>query len=246
MRNNNCICVVCAKPTYRNPNSMPEVVTCSKECRRIYHNTNIRSTVVCDTCGKLFTKKPSRAESNNHFCSASCSVLYRSISYSPHDAAWLRHVGYYDWQIAKFFNCSRTWVLHALNSLGYVGRRSKISDINLRKRISQTNTGKRTGVDNHRYKGRSTYTSLARGLFNAISRQVRADRNYTCEYCSTRGGDMHVHHRYPFSSILDDFLSINPNIPIDVFSYEIIKYPPFYDTSNLVLVCAWCHKALYH
>lgn len=224
---------------------MPTEVTCSKECRNIL-NTSRKTFVTCDSCGHSFSKKPGRSKSKRHFCSESCHKVGRAVVFSRHDAAWMSFVGFYDHEIAVLFGCSRAWVTKALNDLGMLGRRSKVDDLALRLRISKANTGKRTGNQNHRYKGTSEFKALGRGLFNAISRLVRAQRNYTCEYCGKRGGNQHVHHIKSFAQIIDEFLEKNPQVTNEEFSKLIINYPDFIDKDNLLLLCEPCHKLLFH
>ena len=238
-------CEVCSKPVYRNPNSLPKNITCSRKCKSILNKRIYGEYVLCDNCNVSFYKKYSRI-SNKNFCCKECATDFHKIKLSHDDIIQLHLQGKYDFQIAEIAQCSRPTICSILNMYGYINRRTKINDIELRRRISISNTGKRTGADNHNYKGHNTYTNMARGLFNAISRQYMMDHNYTCEICNKIGGNLNVHHIKPFYIIIDEFLMDNADITPETFSQQILVYDDFINRSNLVLVCVECHNDIHY
>lgn len=233
-------CEVCGKPVYRNPNKPPKHITCSKECRNILSAKLNRVLVKCEYCGKEFYRIRSRSK-GRIYCNEEC---YKKAN-PPIDEKLvikLHEEGLYDKEIAIKLNCGRPNITRILNKLGYKGRRVKANDLELRKRLSDSNKGKRTGPQNHNYKGHSEFTDMARGLFHPIAKLYRATKNYTYERCGRRGGDLHVHHKKRFHEILEEFISLYKDIlNTDNFSMLLSKYPDFIDEDNLELLCTKCH-----
>lgn len=240
----NCNCEICDKLIYRSLNTKPKHITCSDECKSILNKQLNGKYVICDACGISFYKKNSRISSKN-FCCATCAKQYRAPILSHEEIINLHLLNLYDYEIATIAECSSTTICKILNMRGYKNRRAKINNIELRQRISDTNSGKRTGVNNHMYKGKSKFTSMARGLFNSMSKMYMLKNNYTCKLCGKYGGTLNTHHIKPFSVILDEFLNQYPEITTDVFSDTILSYPDFIDESNLVLVCSECHRNIH-
>lgn len=153
----------------------------------------------------------------------------------------------YDNEIAKIYGCSRSLISKMIKkNVNINDRRDKINDINLRLRISKANKNKRTGKENHNYKGDCNYKNLARGLFNAISRMFLAKNNYICKVCGSKSGTKHVHHIKPFYIIIEEFLSINKGISLWHFSEKILNYNDFINENNLMVVCKKCHKEIHY
>lgn len=241
----NCSCEICEKMVYRNPNNMPAHVACGAKCRSELNKMLNGANVKCDNCGVEFYKKNSRITKAN-FCSDECAVGYRAVKFSIEDVVKLSLAGLYDREIAEVAGCSRSQITIMLNNAGYNGRKSKIEDHELRARISTTNRGTRTGVDNHRFKGVSSFEDMARGLFNSMSRQYMLKNKQICEICGVTNKYLATHHIKPFSVILSEFLVLNPDITTDEFSDKILKYSDFIDEYNLVLTCRTCHDAIHH
>lgn len=236
----NCKCMICNTEVYRNPNNMPKNVTCSKKCRSELNILLNHEWVICENCGTKLHRKKSR-NTGKIFCNQKCSDNFLN-KVNKDDAIKYHNQGLYDFQIAEIFNCSRSNITNVMNKYNkHKNRKEKLNNLELRKRISNTNKGKRTGKENHNYKGKSEYTAMARGLFNSISKQYMLDKNYTCEECNKRGGDLEVHHIKQFSDIVSEFLNLNKNIPKDKFSKQILEYNDFIDTNNLILLCKQCH-----
>lgn len=238
-------CEVCGIDIPRVPSKNQKHITCSAECKSILLKRLNYDLVKCDNCGELLYKRKKR-KSKTNFCNDKCMREYQSVKMAEEEIIELHNQGLYDYQIAEIAECSRASITFILNRLGFKGRRSKINDIELRNRIRNTNKGTRTGSDNHKWKGNSTYKELARGLFHSISREYMIDKNYKCELCDKRGGNLNVHHIKEFYIIIEEFLKKHPNITIDDFSKQIIDYDDFIDKNNLLLVCEECHKKIHY
>ena len=102
--------------------------------------------------------------------------------------------------------CKRSNITHHLNKAGITNRKSKIDNIELRNRISQSLIGRYVGENNPNYKGYTEEKQIARGIFKTISKRKLRECNYTCQHCGKRGGDLDTHHIKPFKVILDEFL----------------------------------------
>lgn len=150
-----------------------------------------------------------------------------------------------DKEISVIFNCRRNSITQLLNKHGITNRKSKKENIELRNRISNSLIGRYVGKDNPNYKGYSDEKTIARGIFKTISKRLIRNADYTCSVCGKRGGDMNVHHIYPFSMIFDDFINIFYNGNIETIYDQLISYYPFTNESNLVVVCKECHRKIH-
>jgi len=157
----------------------------------------------------------------------------------------LHNSGLYDYEIAELANCARSEISKLIKKYITQDRRDKIDDTNLRLRISDTLKGRYTGCLNPVWTGHSNYNTLARGLFSAISSNVRLKRNFECAFCGSKTGDKHVHHIKPFSIIINEFLDLHPDITLEDFSTEILQYKDFIDEDNLLVLCKQCHIDLH-
>lgn len=234
-------CEVCGKPVYRNPNKPPKHITCSKECRSILSAKLNRVLVKCEYCGKELYRTKSRSR-GRIYCNNEC-YLKANPPVDEELVIELHKNGLYDKEIAEKLQCARSNVTRILNKFGYKNRRTKINDLELRARLSASNKGKRTGSENHNYKGNSEFVNLARGLFNAISKAYKVKKNFTCERCGKRGGNLNTHHKKRFHQILKEFIDIYGDIlTTENFSKLLLTYEDFVNESNLELLCVKCHK----
>lgn len=158
----------------------------------------------------------------------------------------LHNEGLYDKDIAKILGVTREDVTHLLNIQGITNRRIKIDDTNLRSRISNSLIGRFVGENNPNYKGYTDEKNVARGIFKTISKRVMRERDYTCEFCGKRGGDLEVHHIKPFIVIMNEFFENAYDGNIDNIYEQLIKYPDFMDESNLVVLCHDCHWRVHY
>lgn len=122
------------------------------------------------------------------------------------DIIELHNEGLYDKQIAQLLRCTRENIVRRLNKAGIKNRRSKIDDIELRNRISNSLRGRYVGEKNSNYKGHTDERTLARGLFKTISKEMIRNCNYTCQICGQHGGNLNTHHIKPFHVIFDEFI----------------------------------------
>ena len=162
------------------------------------------------------------------------------------DIIELHNQGLYDKEIAQILGCTRENIVKRLNKAGFRNRKSKIDDIDLRNRISNSLKGRFVGKDNPNYKGYNDEKTLARGLFKTISKEMLRDCNFTCQICGQHGGDLHTHHIKPFHVIFDEFIQNVYSNNIENFYHEILAYDDFTDKNNLVVVCKKCHYKIHY
>lgn len=165
---------------------------------------------------------------------------------SLQDILDLHNQGLYDREIAEILGCTRENIVKRLNNAGIKNRRSKIDDIALRNRISESLKGRFIGDKNPNYKGYSDEKTLARGLFKTISKEMLRDSNFTCQICGQHGGNLHTHHIKPFSLIFDTFIKTAYSGDIKNFYHEILAYEDFTNKNNLIVVCEKCHKLIHY
>ena len=158
----------------------------------------------------------------------------------------LHNQGLYDREIAEIFGCSRHNITQRLNKIGIIDRKSKINDIDLRNRISNSLKGKYVGKDNPNYKGYQDEKRVARGLFKTISKEMIRNCDFTCQICGQRGGNLNTHHIKPFNIIFEDFMKNAYSGNIENLSHELIQYKEFTNKENLIVVCEKCHKKIHY
>lgn len=158
----------------------------------------------------------------------------------------LHNQGLYDREIADLLKITREDVTHLLNIQGITNRRSKIDDVELRNRISNSLIGRFTGENNPNYKGYRDEKLIARGIFKTISRRLIRNCDYICQYCGKRGGDLETHHIKPFSIIMDEFLTNVYSGNKETIYDELMAYPDFIDETNMVVLCHDCHIRVHH
>jgi len=158
----------------------------------------------------------------------------------------LHNQGLYDKEIAAIYECERSNITIRLNKAGFKSRKSKIDDIALRNRISDTLKGRYIGEDNPNYKGFTDEKTLARGLFKTISKEMLRNCNFTCQICGRHGGNLHTHHIKPFHVIFDEFIQNAYSGNIENFYHEILSYDDFTNKNNLIVVCEQCHKKIHY
>lgn len=172
---------------------------------------------------------------------------YRTVTpVDKEEVVRLHLCGLPDADIAKLVGCTRPNVTVILNKAGYKDRRSKIDNIDLRNRISDSLIGRYTGVNNPNYKGHSDEKTIARGIFKTFSRRKIRECNYTCAACGKHGGDMETHHIKPFSIILKEFLSSCYDGNIQTIYEQLTNYPDFIDEDNMVVLCHDCHHNVHY
>lgn len=158
----------------------------------------------------------------------------------------LHNQGLYDKEIAVIYGCERSNITIRLNKAGIKSRKSKIDDIALRNRISNTLKGRYIGENNPNYKGFTDEKTLARGLFKTISKEMLRNCNFTCQICGQHGGNLHTHHIKPFHVIFDEFVQNAYSGNIENFYHEILSYEDFTNKNNLIVVCEKCHKEIHY
>lgn len=158
----------------------------------------------------------------------------------------LHEAGLTDAEIAEHLGCTRSNVTICLNRMGYTDRKSKIENLDLRARISESLVGRYVGEQNPNYKGYTDEKTIARGIFKTFSKRLIRDNNYTCKCCKKRGGDLETHHIKPFNVILSEFLENVYDGNIENLYQQLMSYPDFVDESNMVVLCHDCHWKLHY
>ena len=151
-----------------------------------------------------------------------------------------------DVEIADALGCTRSNITVCLNKMGYSNRRSKVQNIDLRNRISQSLIGRFVGEKNPNYKGYTDEKEVARGIFKTISKRLIRNRGFSCEHCGKHGGDLQTHHIKPFSVIMAEFFNTKYDGEIENLYDELMSYPDFTDESNMVVLCRDCHHKVHY
>ena len=158
----------------------------------------------------------------------------------------LHEEGKTDSEIAIICGCTRPNITKRLNKVGYNQRKSKIDNIPLRNKISESLKGKMVGERNPNYKGYKDEIEIARGLFKTISKEIIRNSNYKCQICGKKSREYHVHHIKPFSLIVRTFIETTYSGNIKTFAKEIMNYPDFIDKNNLIMICPECHREIHY
>lgn len=160
----------------------------------------------------------------------------------------LHECGYTDKEISEKVGCTRSNVTTRLNKAGYINRKGKIDNIQLRNKISDSLRGTGLGSSNPNYKGADDtedltqyYKGRARGIFRTLAREKLRNNPNVCQICGEQDV-LEVHHIKPFQLLLDEFLIDAYSGNIETFSTELQNYEPFMDINNLIIVYPNCHK----
>ena len=157
----------------------------------------------------------------------------------------LHNQGLYDKDIANILGCKRSNITKRLDQIGLGKNHSKINDLELRERISNSLIGRFVGDKNPNYKGYTNEKTIARGIFKTFSKRKIRESNYTCAACGKHGGNLETHHIKPFHIIFNKFLEIYDG---DIYAlYEqLMNYPDFVDENNMVVLCENCHNNVHY
>ena len=158
----------------------------------------------------------------------------------------LHNQGLYDREIAQILGCTRENIVKRLNKAGIKNRYSKIDDIELRNRISNSLKGRFIGENNPNFKGYTDEKTLARGLFKTISKEMIRNCDFTCQVCGQHGGNLNTHHIKPFRVIFDFFIKNVYSGDIENFYHELLAYDDFTNKQNLIVVFENCHKQIHY
>jgi len=110
-----------------------------------------------------------------------------------------------------------------------------------KRKLSKAHTGKR-GEKCPSWKGGiSSIAILIRGSLKYLEwRKFCFIRDgFICQRCKHQGGDLEVHHKKPFSKLLQEAKKYMPLLPI----YDVAMiYSPLWDINNGITLCQKCHK----
>ena len=158
----------------------------------------------------------------------------------------MHNLGLTDKEIASILNCKRSNITYHLNKMGITNRKSKIDNLELRNRISNSLMGRYVGEANPNFKGYKEEKTIARGIFKTFSKRKIRENDYTCQHCGKRGGDLETHHIKPFRIIFEEFIKDIYSGNIENFYFEIINYKDFIDEYNMVVLCHDCHYQVHY
>ena len=119
------------------------------------------------------------------------------------------------------------------------GNKGKIITVEMRKKLSESSMGLRTGKDNWNWKG--GVNSLNKKIRRSFKyRQWRSDiftrDDFTCQECGQRGGRLNAHHIKSFSSILQ-FYEITT-------TRKALECEEIWNINNGITLCKECHWKL--
>lgn len=143
-------------------------------------------------------------------------------------------------KLGKMFNCAPHVIDRVLRENGISVRG-----------VSEAKIGVQSGYEHHNWKGGvSSLNSICREYFqNNISPKIREKDGYECQLCHSKS-NLHVHHIYPFSQIIDDIIKENKHLDIEIDKYKlyeiIINDKRFTDEDNLITYCRDCHLFKIH
>lgn len=107
------------------------------------------------------------------------------------------------------------------------------------------------GPNNPKWKGgRVPLNKLVRNSQKYVNfrKQIFEERNYICEVTGVRGGKLNMHHFKPFAALYDEFFDkYGPSIKDNyvTFNQAIIDFEPFWDKSNMIVLCEKVHKIIH-
>lgn len=143
-------------------------------------------------------------------------------------------------QLGEMFNCAPHVIDRVLRDNGIKVRGT-----------SEAKIGVQRGEEHHNWKGGvSSLNLLCREYFqNNISPKIRERDGYECQLCHCKS-NLHVHHIYPFSQILEDIINENKDLNAKKDKYKlyeiIVNDDRFTDESNLITYCKDCHLFRIH
>jgi 5-methylcytosine-specific restriction endonuclease McrA len=129
--------------------------------------------------------------------------------------------------------------------MGITDRKSKIDNINLRNKISNSLIGRYINMKNPNYKGSLDEKTIARGLCRTIGKRIIRERGKICQHCKSTE-NIEIHHIKPFKLIFDEFMNnyYNGN-KLELYG-QLMSYPDFIDESNIVVLCYNCHHDVHY
>lgn len=213
----------------------------------------MKSRIDDEVLRNLYNQGKLHREIADFFGCATCTITarldkmgFRKPRVDKEKMRQLHEEGLMDAEIAKILGCTRSNVTVYLNRMGYTNRRSKMSNIELRDRLSQALIGRFTGSSNPNYRGKGNIKKLARGLCKTLSRRVMRKRNFTCQNCGRMYENMETHHIKPFRLILDDFVKNVYDGNLDTLYDQLMSFDEFTDENNLVVLCHECHRRVHY
>lgn len=235
---------------------MPNLNLDDNEIKRLHDNNfSAQQIAIIMKCSKTTILNHLRKINNNLdkiHSDAKSSGGHVKKKIALEDIIGLHNQGYTDKEISEQLGCSRSNITIRLNKAGYPNRKGKIDNIDLRNEISNSLRGTSLGSENPNWIGPSDtedlthyYKNRARGIFKTLSKEKLRNSNHQCLICGANTPALEVHHIRPFQLILDEFLIDAYSGNIENFSKELLEYPPFMDTDNLIVVCPTCHKEIH-
>ncbi len=195
----------------------------------------------CEICNKEFNKDSySYKVDKHHFCSLFCRYEYRKI-----------HFKHTDKTKKKMSMASKG---KRKNYPAWNKDKTKNDNLILAK-LSQDRIGKGNpmfGKHNYNWRGLTPFNIYLRSSAKYINlrNEIYQRDNYACQHCrDNKGGNLNMHHKYQFSSMVNDFLKLNsqysPFEDLKTLVSLSYNYQPFWDSNNGITLCEDCHNNLH-
>lgn len=244
------ICINCKKIFYKIPSLLKNGrgKFCSRKCAdefrsrvsiRGKNNPNWKGgkiKCICKVCNKLFYIPQSWIRKGSGiFCSRKCLGLWNSKNRIGKNA--------FNWTGGKIEN-----ICHICYRKFYVDKsrdkkgRTKFCS-NKCRNIWQSKNSR--GKNNPHWKGGITPEALrirVSNKYNKWRQDVFIRDNFTCQKCGDNtGGNLQVHHKKPFSKLIEEVKKYLPLLPI----YEAaMTYTPLWNLDNGITLCEKCHSKI--
>lgn len=159
----------------------------------------------------------------------------------------------------EVWNYRKDTAKYCSNKCNYIGLKGRIMPLKIREKISNSEKGRifskehklklslhaksrkpKYGKDAYAWKGGKT--SIQRCIRENYRKKhwvktcLERD-NFTCQLCNHRGGDLEVHHKFPFAKILDTY-------QIKTIQ-DAIKCDFLWNITNGLTLCKSCHKQIH-
>ena len=216
----NGTCQICGKEYTRDKKVQK---FCSTACAGKARNRRVKK--LCVTCGEEFESNINRKK----FCSRECKHQYDRKHKRPKTPVHCDECGKltykYISQVKAYLDGKQKHMFcsHACRMRHYAS--------------GENNSHWKGGITHYRKRIRELTESKVWTL------AVLTRDDFTCQLCSQRGGDLHVHHAIPFAILLESLRALVEQDKDLVQSAHAFK--PMWNVSNGITVCKSCHNLIH-